>query len=167
MSGAETRITIARLLRRSEAHAGLSAALEGLPVESAGRRVEGHPHTAWQQLEHMRRVAEDLVAYCTDPDYEEPDWPEDYWPETPEPPSERAWSASARRLLDATEEMARMVEDPARALYEKVPPAREASHHILREALLLLDHNGYHAGQLIALRRALGAGPPRRAQTGE
>jgi hypothetical protein len=108
----------------------------------------------------MRLAAEDLVAYCTDPDYEEPAWPDDYWPERSEPPSEEAWSSSVRRLLDVTEEMARMVENPDHPLYEKVPSAGKETHHTLRAALILLDHNSYHAAQLVALRRALGAWPP-------
>lgn len=160
MNRSEPQDTIARLLRRSEAHATLSSALEGFPASSAGLHVEGHPHTAWQQVEHMRLAAEDLVAYCKDPDYRELPWPEGYWPASSEPPSEEAWSSSVRGLLDATEEMARIVEDPAHALYAKVPTAEKESHHTLRAALILLDHNGYHAAQLIALRRALGAWSP-------
>jgi hypothetical protein len=159
MNRSEPRDTVARLLRRSEAHAGLSSTLERFPVERAGEQVEGHPHTAWQQVEHMRLAAEDLVAYCKDPDYEERAWPDDYWPERSAPPSEKAWSSSVGRLLDATEEMARMVEDPDCPLYEKVPSAGKEYHHALRAALILLDHNGYHAGQIIALRRALHAWP--------
>ena len=108
----------------------------------------------------MRLAAEDLVAYCKDPDYKDLPWPEGYWPASSEPSSDEAWSSSVRRLLDATEEMARMVEDPAHALYAKVPTAEKESHHMLRAALILLDHNGYHAAQLIALRRALGVWPP-------
>ena len=108
----------------------------------------------------MRLAAEDLIAYCKDPDYKELSWPQDYWPPSSEPPSDEAWSISVRRLLDATEEMARLVEDPAHDLYAKVPTAEEPSHHRLRAALILLDHNGYHAAQLVALRRALGAWPP-------
>lgn len=161
MSAPEPRRTLARLLRSSHAHAGLLAAVEELPVEMAGQRPDGHVHTAWEQLEHMRLAAEDLVRYCRDADYEELGWPEGYWPESSEPPSEEAWSESVRALLDATEEMAQLVEDPERDLYAKVPTAEKTSHHTLRAALILLDHNGYHAGQLIALRRALGAWDPR------
>ena len=160
MNRSEPRDTIARLLRRSEAHAGLSSALEGFPVDSAGRPTAGHPHTAWQLVEHMRLAAEDLVAYCRESDYQELPWPEGYWPATPVPPSDKAWVSSVRRLLDATEEMARMVEDPALDLYTKAPTANKRSHHLLRAALILLDHNGYHAAQLIALRQTLGAWPP-------
>lgn len=159
MNDVEPKLTIARQLRRSHAHAGISAAVEGLPAELAGRRVEGHTHTAWQLIEHLRLAAEDLVAYCGDADYEEIPWPEGYWPPSPVPPSDEAWMASCRGLLDATEAMARRVEDPDRDLYAKVPAAEDESHHTLRAALILLDHNSYHAGQLIALRRALGAWP--------
>ena len=160
MNRPEPRDTVARLLRRSQAHAGLSSALEGFPFGSAGQHVAGHPHTAWQQVEHMRLAAEDLVAYCKDPDYKELSWPEGYWPASTEPPSDEAWSSSVLKLLEATEEMARMVEDPARDLYAKAPTAEKETHHTLRAALILLDHNGYHVAQLIALRRALGAWSP-------
>lgn len=160
MPTAEPRATIARLLRRSHAHAGLSKSLAALPVAEAGRRVEGHPHTAWQLLEHLRLAAEDLLAYCTDPGYAALDWPEGYWPENPAPPSPEAWEESARRLVAATDAVADLVEDPERDLYAPVPAAEKEEHHTLRTALILLDHNAYHLGQLVALRRALGAWPP-------
>ncbi len=160
MSTNEPRETIARLLRCSQGHAGLSATVERFPVGLAGQQVEGHAHTAWEQVEHMRLAAEDLVAYCKDPSYEELVWPDGYWPKSSEPPSEEVWSESVRRLLSVTEEMALMVEDPDHDLYAKVPTAEKESHHTLRAALILLDHNSYHAAQLIALRRALDAWPP-------
>ena len=159
MNAAELRKTLARQLRQSQAHAGLSAALEDFPVELAGRQVAGHPHTAWQQVEHMRLAAEDLIAYCRDSEYEAGSFPNDYWPDSPEPGSSEDWSASVRRLLDATEHMARIVEDPEFDLYAKVPTAEKGHHHALRAALIVLDHNGYHTAQLIALRRALNVWP--------
>ena len=159
MNSPELQDTLARQLRRSQSHAGLSAALEGFPVELAGRSVAGHPHTAWQQVEHMRLAAEDLIAYCEDPENKARDWPDGYWPKRPEPPSAEAWTAATRRLLETTERMARSVEDPNRDLYAKVPAAEKDTHHTLRAALILLDHNGYHAGQLIALRQALKVWP--------
>ncbi len=143
MSTSELRESLARQLRRSQAQAGLPAALEGFPTELAGRRVAGHRHTAWQQVEHMRLAAEDLIAYCQDPKYEARNWPDGYWPESPEPPSADAWSVSNRRLLDATEKMARIIEDPDLDLYAKVPAAEKVHHHTLRAALILLDHNGW------------------------
>ena len=159
MSTAELRATVAKLLRRSHAHAGLAAALEGFPAELAGRKVEGHANTAWQHVEHLRLAAEDLVAYCRDPQYQAREWPAGYWPASPEPPSAAAWSASCRGALAATEDMARLMEDPGHAPFASVPAAEKADHHTLRTALILLDHNGYHVGQLVALRRALGIWP--------
>lgn len=156
MTSEEPRRTVARLLRRSQAHVGLARALDGFPYELAGRRVEGHPHTVWQQLEHLRLAAEDLVSYCLDAGYQELGWPAGYWPPTPEPPSEEAWEHSRERLAAAVERMAELVEDPARDLYAPVPTAHKPEHHLLRAALILLDHDGYHAGQVVALRRALG-----------
>ena len=156
MSSEEPRRTVARLLRRSQAHAGLARALDGFPYELAGRHVDGHPHTAWQQLEHLRLAAEDLVSYCLDAGYEELGWPAGYWPAAAEPPSEAAWQQSRERLAAAVERMAELVEDPARDLYAPVPAAQKPEHHLLRAALILLDHDGYHAGQIVALRRGLG-----------
>ncbi len=159
MDTSELRRTVARQLRGSQAHAGLTAALEHLPETIAGQAVVGHAHTAWQQVEHMRLAAEDLVAYCTDPEYKALEWPDGYWPDGPKPPSTEAGSASCRRLLDATEHMAQIVEDPEVDLFAKVPAAEKEHHHSLRAALILLDHNGYHAAQLIALRQALNVWP--------
>lgn len=159
MSTAQLRETVAKQLRRSQAHAGLTAALDGFPAELAGRAVAGHPHTAWQQVEHLRLAAEDLVAYCRDAEYAPPEWPAGYWPASPEPPSPEAWSESCRRVLEASDQLARLVEDPDLDLFSAVPAAEKAQHHTLRAALILLDHNGYHAGQIIALRKALGIWP--------
>ena len=153
------RAAVAKQLRRSHAHAGLAAALEGFPAELAGRKVEGHAHTAWQHVEHLRLAAEDLVSYCRDSAYQAPEWPAGYWPASPEPPSAEAWSASCRGALAAAEDMAQLMEDPGRDPFDRVPTAEKADHHTLRAALLLLDHNGYHVGQLVALRKALGVWP--------
>ncbi len=160
MSDEELRRTLSKLLLQSQAHGGLSRAVEGIPVALAGRQVEGFRHTAWELVEHLRLAAEDLVSYCRDADYEKLGWPQGYWPETTEPPTEEAWHESVRKLLDATEGMAVMVEDHEHDLYARVPSAEKGHHHTLRAALILLDHNGYHIGQLIDLRIALGVWPP-------
>lgn len=160
MSERELRGTLASQLRKSQAGTGLSRAVEGLPAALAGKQAEGLRHTAWELVEHMRLAAEDLVSYCLDADYEMLDWPDGYWPEVAEPPSEEAWNKSVQGLLDATEAMAMIVEDSDHDLYARVPSAEKDHHHSLRAALILLDHNGYHAGQLIDLRIALGVWPP-------
>jgi hypothetical protein len=129
MSTAQVRETVAKQLRRSHAHAGLAAALDGFPADLAGRSVEGHPNTAWQQVEHLRLAAEDMVSYCRDAGYEAPDWPAGYWPDGSAPPSPEAWSESCKRALDATERMASLVEDPAHDPCAPVPAAEKADHH--------------------------------------
>jgi hypothetical protein len=160
VSTLEPAATVARLLHRSEAHAGLATALGSFPFELTGRRAEGHPHTAWELVEHLRLAAEDLVAYCGDAAYRELDWPDGYWPAAFSPPSPEGWEESVRRVLAAGDAMAALLEDGQHDLYAPVPSTHEPHHHRLRAALVLLDHNGYHAGQLVALRRALGAWPP-------
>ena len=160
MDTSELRKTVASQLRRSQAQAGLKAAIAGFPPSAAGQQVAGHTHTAWQQVEHMRLAADDLVAYCRDPDYKALDWPAGYWPESPTAPTAEEWSANSQKLVDATEEMARIIEDPAVDPYATVPTGEKKHHHALRAALILIDHNSYHAAQLIALRQALGIWPP-------
>lgn len=159
MGDEELRGTLSQLLRQSRSHVGLRRALEGFPAALAGRQVRGFRHTAWEVLEHLRLAAEDLVSYCRDVDYVELGWPDGYWPEAAKPPIEEAWHESVGRLLDATEAMAALVEDTEIDLYARVPSAENRHHHTLRAALILLDHNGYHAGQLIDLRLALGVWP--------
>lgn len=160
MSEPALRSTLSRLIRQSQSHAGLNRALEGFPFILAGRRVEGFSHTAWEQVEHLRLAAEDLVSYCLDDDYKDLGWPDGYWPESAEPPSEEAWKESVRKLLAATEAIALLVEKSEHDIFSRVPTGEQDHHHTLRAALILLDHNGYHAGQLIALRAALGIWPP-------
>jgi len=160
MSEEQVRGTLAKLLRQSHSHVGVDRALEAFPAHLAGRRVDESLHTAWELVEHLRLAAEDLVSYCLDAGYQELGWPEGYWPKTAEPASEEAWRESVRKLLEATEAMAALVEDAEHDLYARVPTAEMDYHHTLRAALILLDHNGYHAGQLVDLRRSLGVWPP-------
>ncbi len=161
MNDSQLRETLASQVRQSQAHAGLRAALEQFPPDAAGKQVTDHTHTAWQQVEHMRLAAEDLVAYCRDPEYRALDWPAGYWPASPTAPTSEAWSVSAQRLLDATEKMARIVENPDVDLHATVPTGEKQHHNALRAALILIDHNSYHAAQLIALRQALNIWPVR------
>jgi len=157
---APLRSTLASQLRTSQAHAGLERILSGIPENARGRRVNGSPHTIWRLLDHMRRTAEDLVAYVRAADYEAPPWPAGYWPEGDAPPSSTAWDESLRGLRQAVEAMAAMVEDPSRDLFAQAPAAERDGHHLVRCALVLLDHDSHHLGQIITLRRELGVWPP-------
>lgn len=163
MSEDELRRTLSKLLRESQSHVGLRRAVDGFPAALAGFQIDGFRHTAWELVEHLRLAAEDLVSYCRDADYEKLAWPEGYWPETSAPPTEEAWHESVSKLLEATEAMAATVDDRLHDLHVTVPSAEKSHHHTLRAALILLDHNGYHVGQLIDLRLALGIWPTARS----
>ena len=160
MENLQLRTSVAGLLRQSHAHVGIRRALEGFPYDQAGRRVDGFNHTVWEQVEHLRLAAQDLVSYSLDSDYEELGWPDGYWPAADTPASEDEWTTSVEALFAANEAMAALVEKEDHDLFKRVPTADKDHHHTLRAALILLDHNGYHSGQIVALRIAMGLWPP-------
>lgn len=143
------------LLDGKGAHVGFDGAVADLRPSDRGRRPPGMPHSPWEILEHLRIAQHDIVEFSRDPGYESPEWPEGYWPETPEPPSESAWERSVETFRAGTEAMKTMVADPDADLYTPFPWGDGQT--LLREALLVADHNAYHLGELVAVRRMLGA----------
>ncbi|MDP9263156.1 MAG: DinB family protein [Acidobacteriota bacterium] len=143
------------LLREGHAHAGFESAIRGLPVKARGAKVKGVPHTAWQLLEHMRIAQWDILDFSRDPKHVSPDFPSGYWPKTAAPPSAAAWVRSVRTFRADLRVMERLVANPRTDLFARIPHGQGQT--ILREALLLADHNAYHLGQLVLLRRLLGA----------
>jgi len=152
----ELRNQLAALLRGGNAHVGLAAAVKDLPVALYGAKPEGSPHSAWELVEHMRLALHDLLDFSTNPNYEEPNWPDDYWPSTSAPPSEAAWRSSVRALKRDLKEFEALVIDPKSNLYAEIPWAKNRQ-TLLREVLLAADHTSYHLGELVLLRRTLGA----------
>ena len=149
------RKQIAQFLEESHAHAGFDAAVDDFPPELRGRKLPGAPHTAWQLLEHMRIALWDILEFSRDGRHKSPKWPEGYWPESETPPSEKAWDASVRRFRADRRAMQKLVLDKTRDLSAIVPHGQ--SQTLVREALILIDHNAYHTGQLVLLRRLMGA----------
>jgi hypothetical protein len=146
------------LLRGGHAHLGFEEAIEGLPANLRGTKAPDLPHTPWQLLEHLRMAQWDILEFSRNPDHKSPKWPDGYWPQTAAPPDDAAWEQSVesfRRDLKAT---ADLVADPKTDLFAKLPWGKGQT--ILREALLVADHNAYHVGQLVTLRQALGAWQP-------
>jgi hypothetical protein len=143
------------LLRGGGAHAGFDAAVANLPARFRGARPPGLPHTPWRLVEHMRLAQRDILEFCTNPEYESPPWPEGYWPEGDGPPGPRAWAGSIRQFREDARAIEALVVDDSIDLFATLPWGEGAG--ILHEALLVADHNAYHIGQLIAVRRALGA----------
>jgi len=145
------------LLKGGGAHVHFTDAIEGFPEAKRGGFIEGLPHTGWQLLEHVRIAQRDILEFSRDPRHVSPGFPEGYWPKTPVPPDESAWEKSVQAFQHDLQEMIKLVKNPRTDLYAKI--AHGDGQTILREALVLADHNAYHLGQLVDLRRVLGAWP--------
>lgn len=151
----ELRQHLVRLLTGSEAHVNFEAAVGGLPVELRGMSPEGAEHSSWELVEHLRIAQWDILDFSSNPEYRERRWPEDYWPKSAAPASEAAWDESVSSFLADRRALCDLVMDAATDLFAKIPHG--SGQTILREALLTADHNAYHVGQLVLVRRLLGA----------
>jgi uncharacterized damage-inducible protein DinB len=143
------------LLSGRGAHLDWKAAFAGIPPKLRGIRPEGLPHSAWELMEHMRIAQSDILEFSRDLKHVSPDWPAGYWPESPEPPNTKAWEKSVKIFARDLAAMKKLVVNPRTDLFARIPHG--AGQTILREALLVADHNAYHLGQVIVLRRLLGA----------
>jgi hypothetical protein len=149
------RQQLAKLIDWNEAHADLSAAVHDFPAKLRGQAPEGLRHSAWQLLEHVRIALWDILEFSRDAQHKSPKWPEGYWPETAAPPSDKAWDESVKAILKAQVEFRKLVQDPSHDLFKPLPHGEGQT--LLREVLLAADHGAYHLGQLVLVRRALGA----------
>jgi uncharacterized damage-inducible protein DinB len=156
MSDEALREQLARILDWQEAHVGLDDALKDLPADKRGARAHGFEHSVWQLLEHMRIAQEDILDFCVNPKYVHTmKWPDDYWPKTPEPPNAAAWDEAVMSFKREREKLKGLARE-AKDLHALVPTG-EGQQTYLRSLLLVTDHNAYHLGQIVAVRRALGA----------
>ena len=149
------RDQVVSLLRGGNAHVTFDDAVKDLPVKFRGIKPEGAAHTAWELVEHMRIAQSDILEFSRDSKHVSPDWPEGYWPKTQKPPSDAAWRKSIASIKKDREAMIDLVSDPKTDLYEGIPHG--TGHNLLREALLIADHNAYHLGELVLLQRLIGA----------
>ena len=152
---AALRTHLIELLTKGNAHATFDDAVKNLSTELQGKRPKGAEHSPWQELEHLRIAQWDILEFSRDAKHKSPDWPSGYWPERPAPPDEKAWDKSVRAFKHDLKAMCDLVSDEKTDLYAKIPHGDGQT--ILREALLIADHNAYHVGQLVLLRRLLGA----------
>lgn len=146
---------LVKLLAWEDTHAGFEAAVARFPARLRGVRPQGLPYSAWQLLEHLRLAQRDILDFCRDPGYATPKWPDAYWPASPEPPSGKAWERSVAAVRADRAAMQELAADPKIDLLAKVPNGDGQT--FLREVLLAADHGAYHVGELVALRRMLGA----------
>jgi len=156
MNDEALREQLARTLDWQEAHVGLDDALKDLPADKRGDRATGFEHSVWELLEHIRIAQEDILDFCVNPKYVHTmKWPDDYWPKAPAPPNAAAWDESIASLRREREKLKTLARD-TKDLYALVPTGKGQQTY-LRALLLLMDHNAYHLGQIVAVRRALGA----------
>lgn len=152
------RDIVASSLGWEQAHATLENATNGLPPNLRGKKPALFPHSAWQLLEHIRITQHDLLDFCQNPDYvEKLEWPRDYWPPTVEPPDDAAWDTSIAECGSDRDALSRFMKETKLGLTDKIP--RGSGQTYLRTVLLAVDHASYHIGQIVAVRRLLGAWP--------
>ena len=151
----QLREHLLELLDGGHAHLDFEAAVADLPVEARGARPPGLPHTPWRLVEHMRIALWDILQFCRDPGHVSPEFPSGYWPEGDAPPDPGAWDRSVDSFRADLKAMRDLVANPATDLFASIPHGQGQT--ILREALLAADHNAYHLGQLVTVRRLLGA----------
>ena len=152
---ARLRKQLLALLEGGNAHAAFDAAVKNLPPAVRGKRPRGAEHSPWEVLEHLRIAQWDILDFSRNPNYKHLRWPEGYWPPTPAPPDAKAWEKSVRAFRRELKAMCDLVADPKTDLHAKIPHG--SGQTVLREALLLADHNAYHLGEMVLLRRMLGA----------
>jgi hypothetical protein len=152
---AALREQVVEVLTGGHAHATFEQAVKNLPVELRGKVPKGAEHTPWQLLEHLRLAQWDILEFSRNAKHESPKWPEGYWPREKAPADEKTWDKSVRAFKKDLKEMCALVQNEKTDLFAKIPHGD--GHTILREALLAADHNAYHIGQLVLVRRLLGA----------
>jgi hypothetical protein len=151
------RQQLIELLKGGSAHAKFEDVVAGFPSKLYGRKPEGLPHSAWMLLEHLRIAQWDILEFSRDRKHVSPEWPEGYWPKSEAPASAAQWNASIMKFRDDLEAMQDLVKDPGTDLFAGIPWGDGQT--VLREALLLADHNAYHVAQFVDLRRLLGIWP--------
>ena len=149
------RAELDRVLSGKGAHADFDEAIADLPVALRGAKPAGQPHSAWELLEHLRIAQWDMLEFSRDAVHVSPEWPAGYWPASAAPPDAAAWDRSVAAFQADLKAMRKLVTDPSSDLF--TPLAHGEGQSLLREALQMADHNAYHVGELVLLRRALGA----------
>jgi hypothetical protein len=146
---------LTELLDGGHAHLDFESAIADLPAELRGARVPGMPHTAWRLVEHMRIAQWDILQFSVDPSHVSPEFPTGYWPEGDAPPDAHAWDRTVAAFRADLQTIKELAADPTKDLFAPLPHGKGQT--LLREVLLVADHNAYHLGQLVIVRRLLGA----------
>jgi len=151
---ASLRKRLVELLNGGEAHVSMSDAVADFPTEKRGVAADGLQRTGWQLLEHIRITQWDILEFSRDSKHKSPDFPDGYWPKTPTPPNDATWEKSVDAIQKDLRAMIALISNPRSDLHAAF--SWGSGQNLLREALLLADHNAYHVGQMVDLRRVLG-----------
>lgn len=159
MSGDKAlREQLVAVLTWGDAHADFDGAVKGIPPAARGKRPKGAAHSPWEVVEHMRIAQRDILDFIRDAKHVSPEFPAGYWPGAPEPPNEKAWPKSIDAFHADMRAMTELVENPSTNVLAPIPHGDGKT--VLRQVLLLADHNAYHLGALVTLRRLLDAWQP-------
>jgi hypothetical protein len=145
---------LVNLLAKAEAHASFEDAVKDVPPAARGKKPEGAAHTLWELLEHMRIAQWDILKFSQDAKHKSPKFPKGYWPKTPAPPNAKAWDKSVKDFLADRDAMRKLIEKKSTDLFAEIPHGDGQT--ILREAMLMADHNAYTVGEIVLTRRLLG-----------
>ena len=154
-NGDELVMHLVSHLKGGHAHATIEQALDGLPEHLRGVAVAGLPYSIWQLVYHIRIAQWDILEFSKNAKHKSPKWPEEYWPKEKEPRSSKVWNETVKQIIDNRDEFIALLEDKDANLYTPFPHGQ--GQNLLKEALLILDHNGYHTAEIIMVRRLLGA----------
>ena len=142
---------VLELLDGKSAHIDLESALKDFPLDKINDKPDGLPHSAWQLLEHIRIAQWDILDFCRNPNYKEMKWPDDYWPR--DDGTKETWDRSVKQVLDDLQAMHDLVTNEFTDLFAKIPHG--SGQTVLREAMLVADHNAYHVGQIVFIKKML------------
>ena len=148
---------VVNLLTGKGAHADFETAIKDLPAAARGQRPKGAEHSPWEVLEHLRIAQSDILEFSVNPDHVSPEWPSGYWPKFQAPETDAEWDQSVEEFRRDLKRMCALVSSEDTDLFAKIPHGDGQT--VLREALLIADHNAYHIGELVLLRRLLGVWP--------
>lgn len=149
------REQLVQVLDWDHAHIKFDDAVKDFAPALRGKRPDGGPHSAWELLEHLRITLWDILEFTRDAKHVSPDFPKGYWPTSEAPPNDNAWDESIAKYRADLRALAELTADTSIDLYARIPHGDGQT--VLREILLTIDHNAYHLGQLMMVRRILGA----------
>lgn len=150
-----TRTQLVNLLTKQQAHMNFEDAVRDFPTEHFNTRPPNVEYTFWHLLEHLRICQWDILDYIRNPNYQHREWPREYWPEREAVTDAAGWQQTIQQFLDDRAVLVAIVKDPQTDLYSPIPHGYDG-HTILREILVVADHNAYHVGELAILRQVMG-----------